>query len=313
MSEAQAITPLKPVFQVTEVEATASRATIVVEPLEQGYGHTLGNALRRVMLTSLPGYAITKVRVNGAEHQYSTLEGVSEDILELVLSLKQVRVKSESKEEFTMKLEVSGAGDVTAAQITPGAVAEIVNPELHLATLSKGAKLDVEMTVEPGLGYDVASERSSTIIGEIPVDAMYSPVVRVSYKVEATRVGRRTDFDRIVFEINTDGTVRPVDALNQAARILAKQFTQVFNPVIIEEEVEEETLSPEEAENLRLTVEELDIPTRIANALRKGGFKTVGDLQGAPRNVIAKVKNLGEKSVDVINEAIQKKGVSLGE
>jgi DNA-directed RNA polymerase subunit alpha len=313
MSESQAITPLKPVFKVTEVEATASRATIVIEPLEQGYGHTLGNALRRVMLTSLPGYAITKVRVKGAEHQYSTLEGVSEDILELILSLKQVRIKSEVKEEFTMKLEVSGAGDVTAAQITPGAVAEIVNPELHLATLAKGASLDIEMTVKPGMGYEVATDQTSNVIGEIPVDAMYSPVVRVSYKVEATRVGRRTDFDRIVFEINTDGTVRPIDALNQAARILAKQFTQVFNPVIIEEEVEEETLSPEEAENLRLTVEELDLPTRIANALRKGGFKTVGDLQGAPRAVIAKVKNLGEKSVDVINEALQKKGVSLGE
>lgn len=313
MNNTQAISPLKPVFQVTEVEATASRATIVVEPLEQGYGHTLGNALRRVMLTSLPGYAITSLRVKGADHQYTTLEGVSEDVLALILSLKQVRVKATGNESFTMKLEAKGAGEVTAAQIQPSGAAEIVNPDLHLATLAKDAHLEIEMTVEPGLGYDIAAERTSSTIGEIPVDALFSPVVRVSYQVEATRVGRRTDFDRIVFEINTDGTIKPVEALEQAGRILAKQFTQVFNPVVVEEEVEEDTLSPEEAETLRLTVEELDLPTRIANALRKGGFKTVGDLQGAPRIVIAKVKNLGEKSVDVINEALQKKGVSLGE
>jgi len=307
------LSPLHPSFQVSEVEATAARATIVVEPLEQGYGHTLGNALRRVMLTSLPGHAITSIRIKGADHQYSTLEGVSEDVLELILNLKQVRIKADSTEPFSMRLTAKGAGLVTAGQIEASAAAEIVNPDLELATLAKGAELEIEMTVGYGLGYDIASERSTNVIGEIPVDAMYSPVVRVSYKVEATRVGRRTDFDRIVFEINTDGTLKPVDALTESARILAKQFTQVFNPEIVEETVVEEVLSPEEAETLRLTVEELDLPTRIANALRKGGFKTVGDLQGAPKNVIAKVKNLGEKSVDVINEALAKKGVSLGE
>jgi len=307
------ITPMKPTFTVSEIEATASKATIAIEPLEQGYGHTIGNALRRVLLTSLGGYAITSVRIKGADHQYATLEGVSEDILELILRIKQVRVKSSAQEAFTMTLVAKGAGDVTAAAIQPSGDAEVVNPELYLATLSKGADLEIEMTVEPGMGYDIAAERVSNVIGEIPVDAMYSPVVRVSYHVEATRVGRRTDFDRVVFEITTDGTIKPIDALTQSAKILAKQFTQVFNPVVIEEEVEDDALSPEEAETLRLTVEELDLPTRIANALRKGGFKTVGDLQGAPKNVIAKVKNLGEKSVDVINEALEKKGVQLGE
>ncbi len=304
---------MKPTFAVSEIEATASKATIAIEPLEQGYGHTIGNALRRVMLTSLGGYAITSVRIKGAEHQYATIEGVSEDILELILRIKQVRVKSAAQEAFTMTLVTKGAGEVTAAAIQPSGDAEVVNPELYLATLSKGAELEIEMTVEPGMGYNIASERVSNVIGEIPVDAMYSPVVRVSYRVESTRVGRRTDFDRVVFEITTDGTIKPVDALTQSAKILAKQFTQVFNPVVVEEEVEDDALSPEEAETLRLTVEELDLPTRIANALRKGGFKTVGDLQGAPKNVIAKVKNLGEKSVDVINEALEKKGVQLGE
>lgn len=309
------LAPMNPTFTITEVESTDTNATLVIEPLEQGYGHTLGNSLRRVLLTSLPGHAITKVQIDGVDHQYSSLEGMSEDTVELILNLKQVRVKSESTEPFTMKLSAKGAGDVTAGDIQPDSGAEIVNKDLVLATLSKEGSLSVEMQVEHGLGYVVANElgESTTMVGEIPVDALYSPVVKVSYKVEATRVGRRTDFDRIVMNVQTDGTLSPIEAVKTAARILAKQFTQVFDPVIIEVEEETDTLSPEEAETLRLTVEELDLPTRIANALRKGGFKTVGDLEGAPTNVIAKVKNLGEKSVDKIAEALEKKGVKLGE
>jgi DNA-directed RNA polymerase subunit alpha len=202
---------------------------------------------------------------------------------------------------------------VTAADIQPAAGVSIINQDQHLASLAKGAKLDIEMTVENGMGYSIAADRKATSLGEIPVDALFSPVIKVSYKVEATRVGRKTDYDKIVMDIQTDGTLAPVEAVNQAAQILARQFTQVFNPTGPVEAVEPTRLSPEEAETLRLTVEELDLPTRIANALRKGGFKTVGDLAGAPRTVVAKVKNLGEKSVDVINEALSKKGVTLGE
>lgn len=313
MRDISTIAPMNPTFVVTEVESTASTATIVVEPLEQGYGHTLGNALRRVMLSSLPGHAITSVRISDADHQYTTLEGVSEDILDIILNIKQVRVKSEADEPFTMKLSVKGPATVTAADIETAAQGEVVNPDQYLATINDKGKLEVELTVSPGVGYDLGADRSSAVIGEMPVDALFSPVVRVSYQVEATRVGRRTDYDRIVFQIQTDGTIKPVVALRQAAQVLHEQFRQVFNPTVIEESVEEDTVSAQEAEALRLTVEELDLPTRIANALRKGGFKTVGDLQGAPRNVIAKVKNLGEKSVDVINEALEKKGVTLGE
>jgi DNA-directed RNA polymerase subunit alpha len=307
------LAPMNPTFEVSEVEATNTQATLVIEPLEQGYGHTLGNALRRVLLSSLPGHAITSVQIDGVDHQYTSLEGMSEDTVEFILNLKQIRIKSESTEPLTMKLSAKGPGEVTAADITIDGPAEIVNPELLLATLTKAGTLSAEMRVESGLGYVMAAEATDSIVGSIPVDSLFSPVIKVSYRVESTRVGRRTDFDRIVLQVQTDGTIKPIDAVKQAARILARQFTQVFEPVLPIEEKQEVSLSPEEAEMLRLTVEELDLPTRIANALRKGGFKTVGDLQGAPRLTIAKVKNLGEKSVDVIAEAVAKKGVTLGE
>jgi len=305
--------PMNPTFQAIEVEGTNTAATLVIEPLEQGYGHTLGNALRRVLLSSLPGHAITKVRIEGIDHQFSTLEGMTEDVVELILNLKQVRVKSESTQPGILRLQVTGPKEVTAKDIECDGGFEVVNPDLVIATLAKGKKLNVEMTVEPGMGYSMARERKVSMIGEIPVDALFSPVIKVSYKIESTRVGRRTDFDKILLSVQTDGSIMPLDAVNVSAMILAKQFTQVFSPVLPAPQQEEVKLSPEEAEVLRLTVEELDLPTRIANALRKGGFKTVGDLVGTPKNTVAKVKNLGEKSVDVINEALAKKGVSLGE
>ena len=304
--------PMNPNFSVSEVTGNNNQSTLVIEPLEQGYGHTIGNSLRRVLLSSLPGFAITSVKIDGIDHQFSTLEGLSEDIVEIILNLKQVRIKSTLTEPTILKLEKKG-GEVTAADIQAAGGVEIVNGDLHLATLADGKKLKIEITAGPGLGYSMAHERKSSVIGEIPVDALFSPVMKVSYKVESTRVGRRTDFDKVLLNVETDGSIDPLDAVRQAAQILAQQFTQIFNPVVSEEVKEESSLSPEEAENLRLTVEELDLPTRIANALRKGGFKTVGDLVGIPKITVAKVKNLGEKSVDVINDALMKKGVSLGD
>lgn len=305
--------PMNPSFFVKEIEGDSTVATVEIEPLEQGYGHTIGNALRRVLLTSLPGHAITKVSVAGVDHQYTTLAGMSEDVVELILNLKQVRVQSDRDTAGVLRIDKTGPCQVTAADIECEAGFSVVNLDQPIATLGKGKKLKAELTVEPGLGYSLAKDRKSDVIGEIPVDALFNPVVKVSYTVESTRVGRRTDFDKVVMSIQTDGTVRPIDAVGMAGQILTKQFAQVFNPVVPEPEQPTTSLSPEEVEVLRLTVEELDLPTRIANALRKGGFKTVGDLVGAPRLTIAKVKNLGEKSVDVINDALMKKGVSLGE
>jgi DNA-directed RNA polymerase subunit alpha len=303
---------MNPTFTVTEKDVTTDGATLVVEPLEQGYGHTLGNALRRVLLSSLPGHAITKVRIVGVDHQYSTLEGMKEDVVELILNIKEVRVKADTTATGTLRLDVKGPREVTAADIVCEGGFEIVNPDKHLATLAGSKSLKVEMTVEPGVGYVMASDRKDISIGEIPVDALFSPVVKVSYDVEATRVGRRTDYDRLLLHVQTSGAIQPMEALNQAAQVLARQFTQVFSPTLPAATQEDVRLSPEEAEVMRLTVEELDLPTRIANALRKGGFKTVGDLSNAPRDVVAKVKNLGGKSVDLIDEALKKKGVSLG-
>lgn len=309
----QNTTLLNPTFQVTEQAETGNHSVIHIEPLEQGYGHTLGNSLRRVLLSSLAGAAITKVRITGAEHLYSTVEGVTEDVLQMTLNLKQIRVKSASDQPVKMTLKVQGPAEVTAADITAEAGVEVINTDQYIATVAKGKTLEIEMVVETGFGYIVADEKQNSAVGEIAVDALYSPVERVSYKVEATRVGRRTDYDRLILDVYTDGTITPLAAVQEAARILTRQFKQVVEPVVTEEKAPEPSLSPEEQEVLRLTVEELDLPTRIANALRKGGFKTVGDLVGAPSALIAKVKNLGEKSVVVIDEAMQKKGVRLGE
>ncbi len=300
-------------FQVKEESQKNGASIISIEPLEQGYGHTLGNALRRVLLTSLTGCAITSVRISGADHQYSPINGVTEDVLDLSLNLKQVRIKAAQEGKGVLRLSVKGPKEVTAADIECEAGFEVVNKDLYLATVAKGSNLEIDMVAETGMGYIVADEKRSNSIGEIMLDALYSPVTTVSYKVEATRVGRRTDYDRLILTVTTDGTVTPMDAVKQAASILHKHFAQVVNPVVQVQEEPQAQLSPAEAEVLRLTVEELDLPTRIANALRKGGFKTVGDLQGIPKNTIAKVKNLGEKSVGIVNEALEKKGVSLGE
>ncbi len=307
------ITSMNPTFQIEEVAASATKATVVIDPLENGYGHTLGNALRRVLLNSLAGTAITSLRIEGADHQFSTVDGLTEDVLEIALNVKQVKVKASTQEKGVLRLSVTGPAEVTAGDIECEAGFEVINKDQLIASVAKGKKLVAEMTVESGVGYVLADEKNVSSVGEIVLDALYSPIIKVSYKVEQTRVGRRTDFDKLVMEVETNGSISPLEAVKQAARILARQFTQVFDPVVEEVEEVEETLSPEEAEVLRLTVEELDLPTRIANALRKGGFKTVGDLTGAPRDVIAKVKNLGGKSVVLIDGALQKKGVSLGE
>jgi DNA-directed RNA polymerase subunit alpha len=187
----------------------------------------------------------------------------------------------------------------------------VINKDLHIATLAKGKNLNIEMIAESGVGYKLASEIETEAIDQIAVDALFSPVIKVSYKVEATRVGRRTDFDKIVFDIETDGSISPLDAIKQAAEILIKQFDQIVHPVVKETEEELSSLSQEEIETFKLTVEELDLPTRIANALRKGGFETVSDLVKSTKEEISRVKNLGGKSIDLIEEALNKKGVVL--
>jgi DNA-directed RNA polymerase subunit alpha len=306
------IPSMNPTFQIEEQDASSTSATIVIEPLENGFGHTLGNALRRVMLSSLPGTAVTRLRIEGADHQFSTIEGLKEDVLEIALNIKQLKIKSITEEPGTLRISVDGPAEITAADIEAEAGFEVINKDLFIANIAKGKKFEAEMVVESGVGYIFADEKNVSAIGEVVLDALYSPVIKVSYLVEQTRVGRRTDYDKLVLTVETDGSISPLEVVKQAAKILSRQFVQVYDPVVQEVEEVEDTLSPEEAEVLRLTVEELDLPTRIANALRKGGFKTVGDLVNTPSEIVSKVKNLGGKSVVLINEALEKKGVNLG-
>lgn len=288
-------------------------AQLSIEPLEKGFGHTVGNALRRVLLNSIKGAALSNVRITGVKHQFSTLDGMKEDIIELILNLKQVRVKYDGEKPVELHLEVTGKKQVTAADIEETSDVKVINKDLVLANLtSDKAKLKMVITVESGYGYQLAEEKDSDTIGVIPLDSSYSPILRVKYDVKQTRVGGRTDLNNLVMDIWTDGTITPLDAVKEASQVLISYFDQVLNPILPEPK-EEPKEDPKELEILRLTVEELDLPTRIANALRKGGFETVKDLSKASKEDISKVKNLGGKSVDIVIEKIAEKGVSLKE
>ena len=301
-------------FSVSIEEEKDGYTKLVIEPLRQGYGHTLGNALRRVLLTSLPGSAVTSIKVKGVKHQFSTLKGLSEDIVQLVLNIKTLRFGLDNIESAKLKIEAQGPGEVKASDIQLPVGVTISNPDTIIANLAdKNAKLDAELTIEKGEGYSLAEERKSNTIGVIPIDALFSPIKRVNPTVSSTRVGRRTDFDKLTMEIWTDGTISGKDALDKAATILVDQFQQIINPVAPKNEDVEEADDKYPNETLKLTVEELDLPTRIANALRKGGYKTVGDLLEASKDDIVKVKNLGERSVSLVENALEQKGVSMGE
>ena len=304
---------IQPKFTTILLKQEKNYAELVMEPLEQGYGHTLGNALRRVLLSSLPGAAVTSVKIGGIRHKFATLEGLEQDIVELILNLKQVRLHYEGAEPVTARIKMSGAGTIRAADIEVPATVQIVNPDLELAELTEArAKLEAELTIEGGTGYSMAEERQSTTIGVIPMDVLFSPVTRVAYKVEATRVGRRTDFDKLILQVWTDGTVEPQEAVNQAAQILVAHFKQVYDPVVIDQpQAVPVAVNGVVPELYRLTVEELDLPTRIANALRKGGYKTVKDLAEATVVQLKQVKNLGEKSVESVVALLAKKGIEI--
>jgi len=301
---------LEPIFNIKAEKETESYGKFVIEPLEKGYGYTLGNAFRRVLLSSINGAAITQVKIKGVRHPFSTLEGLKEDIIELILNIKQIRLTYEGDKPQKIVLEKSGSGEVKAGDITVPATVQIVNPDLVLGHLSSSKnRLKIEMVVERGVGYVPAEGKESDTLGVIPIDAIFTPVLNVNYKVENTRVGRRTDLDRLILEITTDKTILPAEALKTAARILIAFFKQVVNPKKPPEEKQER--KEEVSEVMSLTVEELNLPTRIANALRKGSFGTVGDLVKISPQDLSKVKNLGEKSIKIIDAALKEKGVSL--
>jgi DNA-directed RNA polymerase subunit alpha len=283
-----------------------------IEPLEQGYGQTLGNSLRRVLLSSLQGSAISSVKIENVKHQFSALEGMKEDVVEFIMNLKKVRLMIEGSESVTLTLSKKGLGEVLAGDISVPAGVTIVNPDLVIANLSdKKASLEVTMTADRGYGYTSADEKHFSEVGVMPMDSLYSPVTRVNYRVEATRVGRMTNLDKLVMEIWTDATISALDALKSSAKILVSYFSQVVEPKA-EGAVESVVVAPTVSDEvLKMRIEELDIPTRIVNALANGGIETIGQLLSAPQADLMKIKNLGIKSLGIVEEKLREKGVTL--
>lgn len=300
----------EPRFEVKQIKTKDKNyGRFVLSPLERGYGNTLGNSLRRVLLTSLPGAAVTNARVSGVKHQFSTLKGMREDIVEFLLNLKKVRFEYEGDKQAKATISVKGPGEVKAKDIKIDSTVKIANPELVLAVLAKGAKLDAKLEIGRGVGYSPAEERKTGEVGLITLDASFSPVVRVNYQVEETRVGRLTDYDKLVMEIWTDGTMEPRKALIKASEILIGFFGQVVSPKKADkkEEKKKDGLGPVG----KLSVEEIGLPTRVANALVKADYETVESLMKAKKEDLVKVRNLGDKSVKIINAALGEKDLCL--
>ncbi len=296
-------------FTVTEEKKEAGYGRFIISPLEQGYGLTMGNSLRRVLLTSLPGLAITSVKIAGVKHQFSTLSGLKEDTVEFILNLKKVRFSGTIDKAVKATLEVEKAGEFTAKDIKVSGGVTVANSELVLGTVNKGSKLSAEMTIESGFGFSPAEDRPSDTIGLIPMDASFSPVKRVSYKVEETRVGRLTNYDKLVLELWTDGTIDAGDAIKESAKNMVSYFNQIINPKKVAEvkEAPVDNLGPVG----KLSVEEIGLPTRVANALIKAGFETVEELANAKKEDLVKVRNLGEKSLKIVAAALGTKGVEF--
>ncbi len=299
----------EPMFEIKEEKKETGYGRFIISPLEQGYGLTVGNSIRRVLLTSLKGMAITSVKIAGVKHQFSSLSGMKEDIVEFILNLKKVRFSGSSDKPVKATLEVSKSGEFTAAEIKVGGGIKVVNTDLVLGTINKGTKLSAEIVIESGVGFSPAEERPSETIGLIPVDASFSPVKRVSYKIEETRVGRLTNYDKLILEIWTDGAVEAKDALMDSAKILMSFFAQVVNPKKVEKQ--EEAPKDELGLTGKLSVEEIGLPTRVANALIKAGFETVEELAHAKKEDLVKVRNLGEKSLKIVAAALGTKGVEF--
>lgn len=294
----------------TELEKE-NYARIVIEPLESGFGHTLGNSLRRVLLTSLKGAAITSVKIDGVAHQFSTIDGVMEDVIEIILNLKKINLQISGEKEVKLTLKLSGKKQVKAGDFEIEGQGEIVNKDQIIATLTDAkSKLNIEATAGVGKGYSMAEDRKSSEIGAIAVDALFSPIVAINYSVDPTRVGRSTDYDKLTLEITTNGSVTPLNALNDAAKILSENFRKIYEPDV-EEVVEQGTAISEEV--LKLTIEELDLPVRITNALKAIEISTIEDLISMPRAQLLKAKNLGTKSISLISEKLVERGLTLRE
>jgi DNA-directed RNA polymerase subunit alpha len=288
-----------------------------VSPLEPGFGHTLGNSLRRTLLSSIPGAAITQLRFDDALHEFDTIAGVTEDVTDIILNLKDLVLVCHSEEAVTLRLDVKGPADITAGDISQTSDVEILNPDLHIATLNKSARLAIDITVSKGRGY-VSADRNkgSSTIGVIPVDSIFSPVRRVSYEVEAARVGQRTDYDKLTLDVTTDGSVSPRDAIAEAAEILIRQlaiFTDIDRIEGFGEAAEAEAEAPQAHGMENFPIEELELGVRSYNCLKRVGIETIGDLVSKTENELAAIPNFGKKSIEEVSETLQAHGLTLRE
>ena len=308
----------KPQIECIETPGDASCGKYVIEPLERGYGTTLGNALRRIMLSSLPGTAATSIKIAGVQHEFSTIPGVKEDVTEIVLNVKSLLTKLHCEGTKTVYIEATGPCEVTAGDIKSDGEVEVLNPELHLATLDVGATLSMEITLSHGRGY-VSADRNKAqrpgVIGVIPIDSIYTPVYKVNYTVENTRVGSMSDFDKLTLEVWTDSTISARDAVSLGAKILCDHFalftdlsdTLDGRPIVVEKSADPQSTV------LDMTIEELDLSVRSFNCLKRANINTVADLISKTEDEMMKVRNLGRKSLEEVIGKLEAMGLSLAD
>lgn len=295
----------KPRIETAEMKPDGTYGKFILEPLERGYGTTLGNSLRRVLLSSLPGVAVTSIKIDGIQHEFSTIPGVKEDVTEIVLNIKGLSAKIYGESQKTVYIEVEGEKNVTAGDIQADSEVEILNPTMHIATLDQGAKLYMEIVIDKGRGY-VPAERNkanmSGVIGSIAVDSIYTPALKVNYSVENTRVGQITDYDKLSLEVWTDGTISAKESISLAAKIL-NEHLNLFVDLSEEAASTEIMVEKDDKTNekvLEMTIEELDLSVRSFNCLKRAGINTVGDLINKSENEMMKVRNLGKKSLEEV-------------
>lgn len=305
----------KPRIECIETPDQPNYGKYVIEPLERGYGTTLGNSLRRILLSSLPGTAVTTIKIAGVQHEFSTIPGVMEDVTEIVLNIKSLIAKLHCEGGKTVYIEANGEGEVTAGDIKPDADVEILNPELHIATLGPDASLHMELTLDHGRGYVTADRNkpAQNVIGVIPIDSIYTPVRRVNYTVENTRVGDATDFDKLTLEVWTNGTIKTTDAVSLSARILVDHFLLFTD---LSETMGSQSTVVEKAETqrdkvLEMTIEELDLSVRSFNCLKRANINTVEDLISKTEDEMMKVRNLGRKSLEEVIGKLEMMGLGL--
>src|SRR5919109_198768 len=303
----------RPTLLEESIDDTRSR--FVIEPLEPGFGYTIGNSLRRTLLSSIPGAAVTSIRIEGVLHEFSTVPGVKDDVTDIILNLKELVVSSEHDEPVVMYLRKQGPGEVTAADIAPPAGVEVHNPELHVATLNAKGKLEMELTVERGRGYVSATQNKQPgqEIGRVPIDSIYSPVLKVTYRVEATRVEQRTDFDKLIVDVETKPSILPRDAMASAGKTLVELFG-LARELNVEAEGIDIGPSPVDeqlAADLALPIEDLQLTVRSYNCLKREGIHTVGELISRSEQDLLDIRNFGSKSIDEVKGKLHEMGLSL--